>query len=320
MSPILPSNKDHYRTFCQQQKDMPLFFKDWYLDAVCNEKWNVATIEKGGQIAAALPYFLFQRGPFSIIEMPMLMKFMGPYFAPNFNHLKQVYKLTPQLIDQLPNVARFRQNFYYTTQNWLPWYWKGYQQTTKYSYIIPNLTNLDNVFQNFLPDYRNNKIPKAQEIVTVRQDVDLEEFFNVNTLSFVRQKKKYPLSYPFFKKVYTALSEHQSCQLFAAIDHKQNIHSAALLIWDTQSSYLLMAGDDPELRSSGAGILLTWEMIKYTKNELRLNQFDFLGSMVQPIERVRRNFGAQLKPYCSIQKYHSTAYWFLEKLGKSLKR
>lgn len=51
--------KEQYRQFCQNEKDIPIFSKDWWLDAVCGvDNWDVVLVEKGGQIVGALPYFV----------------------------------------------------------------------------------------------------------------------------------------------------------------------------------------------------------------------------------------------------------------------
>jgi len=39
-----------------------------------------------------------------------------------------------------------------------------------------------------------------------------------------------------------------------------------------------------------------WEAIKFTKNNLSLNEFDFEGSMVPQIEQFFRKFGGHLIP------------------------
>jgi len=114
-----------------------------------------------------------------------------------------------------------------------------------------------------------------------------------------------------------ALADHRAREIFWATDLKSGaVHSVAYLVWDKQSAYYLMAGDDPALRASGAGILLAWEAIRYTKETLGLAAFDFAGSMIRPIERVRRQFGAVQKPYFRVQKEWSMAW----KVGKALLR
>ena len=52
------TNKEKYSEFCQKEKNIPIFSKDWWLDAVCGENnWDVALVEKGGQIMASMPYY-----------------------------------------------------------------------------------------------------------------------------------------------------------------------------------------------------------------------------------------------------------------------
>ena len=52
---LLMTNKEKYRKFCQKEKDIPIFSKDWWLDSVCGENgWDVVLFEKGGEIWAYL--------------------------------------------------------------------------------------------------------------------------------------------------------------------------------------------------------------------------------------------------------------------------
>jgi len=43
-----------------------------------------------------------------------------------------------------------------------------------------------------------------------------------------------------------------------------------------------------------------WEAIKFTKEELGLNQFDFEGSMIQSVEQFFRKFGGRLTPFYTV--------------------
>ena len=76
--------------------------------------------------------------------------------------------------------------------------------------------------------------------------------------------------------------------------------SAIYIVWDANSAYYLLGGSDPNFRSSGANSLLLWEAIKFASGVTK--RFDFEGSMIEPIERYFRGFGATQKPYLSISK------------------
>ena len=299
-------NKSQYRQFCQQEKAIPLFSQPWHLDAVCVDgSWDVALVEKAGKIVASMPYFLKTKGPFRHIAMPWLTKTMGPYINQDFKHSKKAQSIVKELIEQLPEVAHFNQNLHSDITDWLPFHWKGYQQTTSYTYIIEGLQDLDTIFKNFDSDYRNNKIKKAKIAIQVNHEGSIDDFYRIMKMSFDRQDLKLNIPLSFLKNYDTILDQHQSRKIFFARDESGRIHSTLYLVWDSTRAYYHIAGDDPELRNSGAGILLTWEAIQYASKVLGLNVFDFEGSMIPGVAKVRRKFGAKQLAFHNVEKYNS---------------
>lgn len=310
------SNKEIYRKLCKQQPEIPVFVKDWYLDAVCeNGVWDVAIVRKGEQIQAFLPYFLKKKGPFSYITMPLFVKWMGPYFLNKPKTLQEEHQLVETLIKQLPTIDGIKQNFHYQITNWLPFYWRDYQQNTYYTYQL-YLDNLDEVYERCNRNIRRN-IKKAENNLRIVHDLSIETFYQYNKMSFDRQGLKMPYSFAQFYKHDKALAKHNARQVFFAVDEQDKIHSVAYLIWDGRSSYYHLSGDDPNLRQSGAGIFLIWKAIQYTKEVLSLNLFDFEGSMIKSVEQIRRQFGAQQRPYFYVWKYHSKWYKLLDSIKKT---
>ena len=294
------TSKEKYQSYCDSES-LPVFVQPWYLDVVCGaEHWEVALVERNSKVVGVFPYHLKKRGPYQIILMPMLVKMMGTYISQTFQHYSK--RITKELMAQLPPVAEFDQNFHYDITDWLPFYWSGYKQSTLYSYVFEDLSDLEKVYDGIINDYRNNKMKKAEKIVTVRTDLSLQEFYNIQQMTFTRQGKKFILPFSFIEKLDEALVANASRKIFFALDEAGQIHSVVYLIWDKKTAYYLFAGDDPNLRNSGAGILLIWEVIKYTKNVLGLNRFDFQGSMIPGIEKVGRSFGAKAVPYFRIWK------------------
>lgn len=311
-------DRETYRTFCATAPDLPLFLHDWYLDAVCGAaNWRVVFAHKGEKVAGVLPYFLKQKLHWRYVAMPPLTKMMGPYLLPEYRTARHETGLLRQLIEQLPPLAAFEQDFNYTAANWLPFYWQGFRQTTRYSYVLDLSGDLQTLHANLAPDYRNNKIPKAAEQVQVHTGADLELFYRVHNRSYQRQGMAAPVGFDFLQKLDAALATQQAREIFRATDRQSGaVHSVAYLAWDRHSAYYLLAGDEPALRQSGAGILLAWEAIRYAKEHLGLREFDFAGSMIKPIERVRRQFGAVQRPYFRVQKEWAWVW----RLGKGLLR
>ncbi len=313
--------KETYRKFCKTEKDLPIFFQDWYLDAVCHPgTWDAAVSLQNGEIVAVMPYFLKQKWGFRYFTMPHFVKHLGPYIRPQFRAPKVSHSILQDLIQQLPKIDAFKQDFHPTLTNWLPFYWKGYQQTSRYIYILDLQPEIAEIRRNINRNMRRN-IKKAEAKLTITDKFPLETFYAINKKSFKRQGVNIPYSFDLLKKHDKALQAHGARKIFYAVDEQKNIHSAAYLIWDQVSSYYHLSGDDPAFRSSGSGIFLIWKAIEYTKIELGLTTFDFEGSMMAKIEAIRRQFGAQQLAYSSVWKYHSRTYklldWLQEKLKKS---
>lgn len=313
------SQREAYRAFCRSTPELPLFLHDWYLDAVCADEgeWGVAMAYKNPEVAGVFPYLLKRKGPWRYIAMPPLARMLGPWLRPEYRNARHEIQLIDELIDQLPKpLAAFEQDFHYGADNWLPFHWRGFRQTTRYSYVL-HVDDLDAVYAGFNPDYKNLKIPKAAKQVAVSTEGSPEEFFHLQQLSYARQNMKVPFSYALFQRLDAALAERRQRAIFFTRDRNDGaLHSAAYLVWDARSSYYLMAGDDPALRNSGAGILLAWEAMRYTNAVLHLPTFDFLGSMVRPIERVRRQFGAVQRPYFRVRKEWLTLWALGKRMGR----
>jgi len=244
----------------------------------------------------------------SILRGVQLSQNLGPWLRPsNSNYskkLSQEKEFIQALFSKLPNFSHYQQSWHYDRTNWLPLYWQGYEQTTAYTYIIHLSLGLDDVWSKIHASYRN-KIRKAEKIVKVKFDLPIEGFFKINKMTFDRQGLDIPYSLKFLKKHHEIIKSKKSCQIFYAEDTDGKIHSALYLTWDDRSSYVHMVGEDPDLRNSGAGILLIWEAVKFTAEILNLNYLDFEGSMIESVERVRRDFGSIQTPYFIISKSNS---------------
>ena len=84
-------------------------------------------------------------------------------------------------------------------------------------------------------------------------------------------------------------------------DDARWMHAAIYLVFDARSAYYLISGSDPELRNSGALSLLVHEAIAFSASKSA--RFDFEGSMLEPVERFFRKFGASQKQYCQVRGY-----------------
>lgn len=299
-------SKKKYRELCEKE-DIPIFSQYYWMNAVCGEEnWDVILIEEGGRIVASLPYFYFKENEKWKIQKAPLTQNNGVklYYPSNLKVASKISfenRVIEKIILELEKleISEYRQYYHYDFKNWLPFYWKNYKQTTRYTYIIENTENLDLIYENFDGTIRNY-IKKAQKSVTIKSDLDYKKFYEINRETYIRQGIEIPYSFQTFEKIYKTLKERELVEIFYAEDEFGNIHSAVLYILDKNSVYYLMSGSKIEFRSSQSLTLLIYEGIKLAH---KLNKvFDFEGSMKKNIEKFFRQFGAEQKMYFDISK------------------
>jgi len=315
------NNKDLYIKLCEQESSIPLFSQPWWLDSATGpERWDVAVIEKGGLVLATMPYLRHRRAGFRISTQPWLTLSLGPWLRPSTakppRRVAQQKELLQGLIDQLPPFDHFQQKWHYDQTNWLPFLWKGFRQTTDYSYVIPRLDDLTTVWNGFQENIRK-EIRKAsgRSQLCVRDDRPLEDLLRLHQMTFERQRRPPPYPAHLVHQLDKACLAKGCRRLFIAEDEQGRQHAAVYIVWDKNSAYYLLGGGDPSLRNSGAASLCMWEAIRYAATATQ--RFDFCGSMSEPIEHFVRAFGGSQCPYFSVSKTPSkilAGYLFLASL------
>jgi lipid II:glycine glycyltransferase (peptidoglycan interpeptide bridge formation enzyme) len=107
----------------------------------------------------------------------------------------------------------------------------------------------------------------------------------------------------YFNEIYEKLKTKDSCKAWIAKDEKGNPIASLLLVWDDESAYYLAGAVDPDNKNTGAMSLLMWTAILFSSSVT--NAFNFEGSMIEPVERFFRSFGAKQTPYFEIRKTDS---------------
>ena len=299
------SSKEQYRLLCLSESSIPIYSRDWWLDIVCGEKhWDVLLATQKEAIVAALPIYTPCPG---IISMPFFTQTMGPWFAPDADTLSYRRQLTKRqeilktFIEELKHIPTFLQNFHPDITDWLPFYWAGYEQTTRYTYILDDISDSTHLWQQMSANIRRN-ITRAEQRyrIVVRRNVPVEDFLRIQGLSFRRQDLDGPKGIPVLRELILRSRERGQGDIWGGYDAEGNLHAAAFIVWQKSSAYYLAGGGNPELRDSGAHSLVLWTAIRELAAHTR--QFDFEGSMLPGVERFFREFGAKQYPFFTITK------------------
>jgi hypothetical protein len=282
-----------------------IFCRSWWLKAVCPEGFEILALQKKGRIIAGIPLPISRRWGNTDISMPSLTQSLGILLEPPTSEkyetrLSKETETISSLIEAMPQYGHFSMNFHYNFTNWLPFYWTGFRQTTRYTYLIEDLANQQELKDNLSQQVRN-KIRKAEALgISIVTSDDIGTIIELNKMTFARQGFRLPYSEDLVRRIDKECVHRDARRIFLAKDRQHRIHSAIFVVFDGKSMYNLIQGGDPGLRHSGANPLAMWHSIKFAGEVTR--KYDFEGSMLPNIEPFFRSFGAVQTPYFNISK------------------
>jgi len=278
-----------------------IFQEPWWLDAVAPGAWRSLEVKREDKVAARMPIVLKRKYGFTVITQPPLTPMLGPWIdlasTKVTTRIGEEKVLFNSLIDQLPQWDYFVATFHHRITNWMPFYWRGFKQTTKYTYVLDDLSNMETIWKSLRAQVRTH-IRKAERQLSVRTDLSIDRLLDTVELTYRRQGKRLPFTRELVRRIDEACLKRAARHALFAMDSEGRIHAALYLVTDAEYAYCLLAGAGPGLRSSGAQLLMFWEGIKLAA-ALNL-KFDFEGSIIESIEQVFRGFGAVQVPYMQV--------------------
>lgn len=286
-----------------------IFERDWWLEALSPGQHGEVVVERGCQIAARFPYVLKNKYGFTLLTMPPLTQTLGLWLKPSraMKHSSLIAdqnELITALIESLPHFDYCIQYFHPSITYLLPFHWKGFKIEVAYTYVLEDLRDEKRLWDGLTHVARNN-IKKAQTRfgLQVKTELGFDSLLEMQDLTYKRQGISFPYSRETLKRLDQACVAHDARKIFFAVDPEDRIHSALYVVWDELSAHALMMGTDPSLKSSGAPSFLLWEAIKSMAQVT--SEFNFCGSMQEPINHFLRSFGGKLQTFYGISKINS---------------
>lgn len=304
------TDKERYRAFAEQEKNLPLFLQPWWLDAVTEpdgKQWEVLlAFNKQGETEAALPYLIGKKLGLRYMLTPQLTQYTGVWIRQQAekrttDRLEREKKMQTALIEQIHVIrpALFELRFPPQYTNWLPFYWAGFHQETRYTYRIEDLSNMEKVWSAF--SYAKQKqINKAKDELLIDYSMSTEEFYALQSKQWATKGERNVLSKRLVEHVIETARGRGQGMIVRAKDKDGHTHAAIFVAWDEHSAYELMSAIHPDFRASGASTLVVWEGMKRLSKTTRA--WDFEGSMIESVENSFRQFGATQTPYFVITK------------------
>ena len=318
------TDKEQYRQICESHPEIPLFLQHWWMNAVCaGKQWDVLLYRNGdGEVQAVMPFLIGKKLWMRYILQPQLTQFNGVWYLKNdfknenerLSFEKKVCTYFAERLKAL-HISYFCQNFSPRITNWLPFFWQGYKQTTRYTYQIKNLSNLDKVFANFDRDRRQKKILHLEKDYHEITDITAEEFYDFHRGYWEKKTGKYLFSKDFVVNLCNEAIARGYGLFIGLADNKTGEKVAMrFVVYDGSSAYSLMSATALDTNVNGLSELLFWKVLQRLSG--RTEVFDFEGSMDEGIEHSYRLYGAEQVPYFQIFKSNSLFFSLLVAIKK----
>ena len=297
--------KEKYRHFCGLSTRPLIFQTPQWLDAVAgHENWDVVISTNADAIVGAMPLVFSKKMGFTQITLPALTFYLGPIIIYPEDLLpgnKRSYqrKVLLELNEQIPNYSRFVTQTDFEFDYWLPFYWNGYQQTTRYTSILDTHRSEDDLLASFKPNTRK-AIAKSKDEFSISLGDSPKAVFDLYQEDCARKKILTPVSESEISRMDRALAPTENRCILEAKNEKNEVIAALYLVVDHTYMHYVFGAVNFNFRDSGVMSLLLWNAILEAKK--KDISFNFGGSMNQKIEQFFAGFRGEITPYMRITK------------------
>jgi hypothetical protein len=282
----------------------------WWLDATSKENWDVIFAKIHDEIVGFFVFSYQKRLGKTIVTNLPLTQYSGPYiFYPKDLKKSDIHsfenKVYTSIIEQLDskNIDFIEINCHHSFKNWQQFFWSGYKQTTKYTYILENISNKETLLKEMSYSQRAKRIKKAKNDYYFSLELSAEEFYDFYKSNLKDLDKTIFYSKDFFLKLYNAAKERNQGQIISIYSKDNELLAALWTIWDSEFAYNMIMTSDKKKKCSEGTTLLIWETIDFLKDKTK--NYDFEGSMIKGVALRNQSYGATALPYHSISKSNS---------------
>jgi lipid II:glycine glycyltransferase (peptidoglycan interpeptide bridge formation enzyme) len=303
-----PSQYSKWDTFVDQSSQGDVFCYTWWLDAITKSNFQILAIIENDEISAGIPLAYDAQNK---VNEPPVTRTLGVLYKPQ-SHLSVYKQISNQrkwltvLLEQLLLDDFVQMCLHHNFTDWLPFKWKGFKQTTRYTYII-------NYEKRTINDLWNKVEPETKRIIRrageygLRTEItdDFELVYQYESMSYERQGLTFRIPYGDLKILDETIKKRGNRVIFNTLDNEDKVHAVLYLAFNHRSVYALLSGSDANLRKLGGHTLVMWEAVKYFSDKVKY--FNFGGSDIQPIESHLKGFGGTITPYFHI--YNEKLIW-----------
>lgn len=304
---VFAEGAETFRAFATASSErIPLFHQPWWLDLTSpNSSWSAITATADGVVVGYLVFRPKLLLGFRAVIQPEEGFFAGPFFpqSEGGSNLKpeDQRRIIEGFAAALENYTIYRQYWHHSVRDWSPFYWRGYRQTTRYTYQLNNTPDLEATFAAFSGNIRR-LIRKAQGSAETRWDdsVPVNEYLELNRVTYSRQGERYPHNDKILQPLFAAGLRKNLVKILGVRNRDGQLVAANVYGIDALCVYYLQGASTDWGRRSGAVALCFWEGVRLSASSGL--PFDFEGSMLRGVEKYVRTYGAEQVEYYAVSR------------------
>ena len=240
------------------------------------------------------------RGLAGTASNPLFIKHLGVLYAPFVGKpTKQVSrqrKAAAALVPALKDARGFDYSFSPGFDDWLPFYWQGYAQETRYSYRIA--ASQAGIWRDNADARLRNDLQRAARAgLHFEPEAPLPDLIALAMQTYRRQRAPAPFRSAKMEAVLHAISKAGVGSTACVRLPDGTVAAAALVLHDQRAAFLTITGYADKTPPGATSMLIAGSIERALAAGL---DFDFEGSMINPIEAYYRGFGGTLTPYFRI--------------------
>lgn len=285
------TTKESYKAFISENY-VPIFFRDYFLDAVCDGKWDAVLYQEKDKIKAAYVYMLKQKFFLKYIVQPQLCPYTGPIFFGE-SDTQEAYD---SMISRLPHHHLIIQDYFHSIPKSIE---NSNTSLKKHTYLIDKDTDIDELWGLQSSTHRRI-IRKAERELKYMEEPDIDLFLNFVSVTFDKRRKEVPNDPKIFRKLDQILDEKQQRKIVKCINSDNKVVAMCYFMKDENWTYNFANGIIEDYRHYGMNLII-WNEIKVSLSEQR--SFDFEGSMIPGVDEFFKRYKGKKTHY--ITRYKS---------------
>ncbi|MBK7340315.1 MAG: hypothetical protein IPQ10_02440 [Saprospiraceae bacterium] len=279
------------------------------------EDWKAIMVYEGSELLAILPFSVKRKYLINYAIQPIFSQYIGIIMKAYSDNTYKKYELQKKVIQTI-HVA-IPKDIHFFQYNFAPEYnygmalrWLGWNQSIKYTYWV-DISKGYEVFIGEAASHVRREIKKAQQN-GIRIEVENNPDLVIDILKLAKPELIKKLDQKYLKALSNNssyfYSSGRSCTLIA---YKDSTPIAGMIYFLYKNKMIYYQGSTiPKYKNSGAMSLIISESVRILGGNYTILDFD--GSMIEPIERFFRGFGAYPVPYFSYTLNNSP--WLIQKI------